>query len=126
MPYIGSVNTRIVCENFFIHVCTDEGITEEITTESGLPEGNVLSPLLYIISKIDFQEDVQGIDIENSFPEVLLNGCETSSIMYIDDEAINALTGESLQKKIDKRADYFYKNGTIPNIQKTEIGRAHV
>lgn len=114
-----------IVQSFCLSIQTDFGMSEIVNTEYGIPEGNVLSPLLWAISKHGFEDGVADLDEGDQHPAPTMHGMDTSTIMYVDDEKISSLEKEGMNRKLSRREQYYKENGCVPNIGKTEIMVAH-
>lgn len=120
---IDTVNDKLLmavaktCNSFSLQVETDMGPSDVIQTRYGIPEGLVLSPLLWALSKIDFVEGA-GHDRDGT-PKLF--GKPTSTMMFVDDESLSKLSPSSMQKSLDQKCQYMRDNGAIPNVDKTEV-----
>lgn len=91
-------------------VFIDDGLKllEDITQTSGYPQGDNISPLLYITLTSDLPELLKG-----EFPEVRI-------LMYADDIVIYSRCRRDLRKALDFIGEYCESNGLAMNERKTK------
>lgn len=112
-----------ICDSFKFSMVTDNGLSDFIQTEWGIPEGSVLSALLWAVSKNDFTNGI--CDNINRCYIPVLNNLNTSSMMYVDDEVLSSLSYNGMCTCIKNKERYLARNGSIPNVGKIEILTAY-
>ena len=90
-------------------------LTEPISIHQGVHQGNVLSPLLFII----FINDICSEILSDSSP--ILHDRRVSHLLYADDLVLLSLTEEGLQRNINKVKDFCNKWGLVINTDKSKI-----
>lgn len=101
-----------------IQVRTQTGYSSEVEVSEGVLQGEILSPLLFIIFIADIipyfcARGVRGINI-NDVMDLLMT-------LYADDLAILAYSPADLRQKLRILSDYCSENGLTVNISKTKI-----
>ena len=90
-------------------------LAEPISIHQGVHQGNVLSPLLFII----FINDICSEILSDSSP--ILHDTRVSHLLYADDLVLLSLTEEGLQRNIKKVKDFCNKWGLVINTDKSKI-----
>lgn len=101
-----------------LRVNTDEGLTDDVRITEGVLQGEILSPLLFILYISDIDDyfrsrDLSGIDINNKLDVMIL--------LYADDLAIVARNKADLRTKLKALRLYCLDNDLIVNESKTQI-----
>lgn len=94
------------------------GNSEEVDVTEGVLQGEILSPLLFIIFLADitkyFRDNgVRGIDLDN-FRDLLM-------LLYADDIVLFAYSSSDLRRKLKIFQNYCTENGLTVNTSKTKI-----
>ena len=96
---------------------TDNGLTEELTSNTGVLQGCNLSTTLSNI----FQNDIHSIFTNDTDPLSLDGKHFFSSISWADDLLLMSKTATGLQKCLDKIEEYCNKWGLCINSDKTKV-----
>jgi hypothetical protein len=105
--------------------CIRQGsrVTCDFPVITGLREGSVLSPLLFILFVADMGESVLRPFSKSEFlkrdPE--LNCIPTPGLLYADDLVLVCLTADLLRERLRRLSDYAYSNSLTVNVPKCEI-----
>lgn len=102
----------------FACIKTPEGYTDEVKVSKGVLQGEVLSPLLFILFIADMEkffinQGCRGLSISSSV-EILISG-------YADDYVILADTPVELKRKLKALHEYCELNKLTVNTDKTKI-----
>ena len=86
-------------------------VSEEEIVESGVPQGSILGPLLFITCTNNIVEELKDYDIFTYADDmqIIIKGKNVKSL------------GEKLEKAIEKANEYYNKNSLLCNPTKTEI-----
>lgn len=85
--------------------------SEEATVESGVPQGSILGPLLFISCTNDILEELEEYDIYNYADDMQI---------IIKGKNVNEL-GKKLEVAISKANNYYNNNSLLCNPTKTEV-----
>jgi hypothetical protein len=105
--------------------CIRQGslVTSEFPVITGLREGSVLSPLLFILFLSDIQKHVLEPFTRAEFikrdPD--LNRVPIPGLLYADDLVLVCLTGDLLRDRLRRLSDYAHANTLTVNVHKCEI-----
>ena len=110
---------RSMYANIRSNVKTDNGLTETFKCFIGTRQGDIISPLLFILYLNEYlsqlrQKQTEGIYISEDFPQLC-------TLMYADDMSELADTVGRLQKLINETNEFCDKWGMSVNIEKTGI-----
>ncbi len=105
--------------------CIRQGarVTCDFPVITGLREGSVLSPLLFILFMSDIQCSVlrpfSKFEFLKRDPE--LNGVPIPGLLYADDLVLMCLTSDLLRERLRRLSDYAYSNTLTVNVSKCEV-----
>ena len=96
----------IISENY-LSMKIGDYISDSITQNIGVAQGDPLSPLLFVLYIADLS--------------TMLKNCNTKSIFYADDLVITATNQSDLQLALDRLGNYCKVNKLEVNVQKTKL-----
>jgi hypothetical protein len=98
-------------------------VTAEFPVTTGLREGSVLSPLLFVLFMCDIQTTVlrpfARADYWKRDPE--LNGVPIPGLLYADDLVLFCLSPDLLRERLRRLCDYAFANTLTVNVGKCEV-----
>jgi hypothetical protein len=98
-------------------------VTAEFPVTTGLREGSVLSPLLFILFMSDIQASVllpfKRVDFWKRDPQ--LNGIPVPGLLYADDLVIFCLSADLLRERLKRLCEYADANTMTVNVGKCEV-----
>lgn len=107
---------RSMYENVFFHVKLTSGITEPFSSNSGVKQGCVLSPLLFNL----FIRDLPDI-FDSDCDPTELNGTDLSCLMFADDLVLLSKSARGLQTCLERLYHYCSKWSLKVNLSKTKV-----
>lgn len=101
-----------------VHIRSPFGDSDKYDVSEGVLQGEILSPLLFIIFLSDIvlffrAQGVRGIDINNVTDLLML--------LYADDLVVFAFSPADLRRKLKILQQYCLENGLTVNVEKTKI-----
>jgi hypothetical protein len=108
-----------------ITFCIRQGarVTSEFPVITGLREGSILSPLLFILFMSDIQSSVLRPFSKSEFikkdPE--LNRVPIPGLLYADDLVLMCLTEDLLRERLRRLSDFAHVNTLTVNVAKCEV-----
>jgi hypothetical protein len=98
-------------------------VTREFPVTTGLREGSVLSPLLFILFISDAQDYVLRPFTRQEFlqKDPCLNSFPTPGLFYADDLALICLTADGLRERLRRLKVYADQNYLTVNVAKCEV-----
>jgi hypothetical protein len=98
-------------------------VTAEFPVTTGLREGSVLSPLLFVLFMCDIQATVlcpfARAEYWKKDPE--LNGIPIPGLLYADDLVLFCLSPDLLRERLRRLCDYAFVNTLTVNVGKCEV-----
>jgi hypothetical protein len=98
-------------------------VTEEFPVTTGLREGSVLSPLLFLLFLSDIQANVlcpfKRADFLKRDPQ--LNGVPVPGLLYADDLVLFCLSADLLRERLRRLCAYADSNTLTVNVGKCEV-----
>ncbi len=107
---------RSMYENVFFHVKLSTGITESFSSNSGVKQGCVLSPLLFNL----FIRDLPDI-FDSDCDPVDLHETKLTCLMFADDLVLLSKSASGLQTCLDNLNSYCNQWGLKVNLNKTKV-----
>ena len=79
---------KLLAENAMLHVKVGKTIGNEIKTNSGVPQGDCLSPILFITYLAEASKPLQAIEVtphisDYTFPKIITSGASKCNHAYI-------------------------------------------
>jgi hypothetical protein len=116
-----ALNSTFVGNTFAIR--HGDQVTREFPVTTGLREGSVLSPLLFVLFMSDIKQSVLGPFKRAEFwkKDPQLNGVPVPGLLYADDLVLFCLTADLLRERLRRLCDYAYSNTLTVNVSKCEV-----
>ncbi len=117
---------RCICSLFVgntFSIRVGSKVTEEFPVTTGLREGSVLSPLLFVLFISDMRNTVLRPFAKSEFlkRDPLINLVPIPGLLYADDLVLFCLAPDLLRERLNRLCDYADRNTMTVNVSKCEV-----